>query len=317
MLRIFFATDIHGSNICWKKFVGAADFYKAVVLVLGGDMTGKALIPIICQPDGKCWTDLQDNHMVLKNPDEVNQLEKLISDKGYYPVRIEQKQYDELMADPAKLSRWTAETFDRLMRDRVAKWMDYADQKLSNSNIRCCVCPGNDDDFDIDEVIGKSKMVSNVEGKVVSVDGGYELLGSGWSTPTPWKTFRECSEEELSSKIEQMVSQVHEPAKCVFDLHDPPISSGLDEAPDLTENLNLKLCGKITKPVGSKAVRQAIEKFQPLLGLHGHIHESKGITTIGRTLCINPGSIYEEGTLLGAVVDLDGSKVKRYYTISG
>ena len=43
---------------------------------------------------------------------------------------------------------------------------------------------------------------------------------------------------------------------------------------------------------GSTAVRASIEKHQPLVGLHGHIHESKGFVTLGRTLCLNPGSEY-------------------------
>jgi Icc-related predicted phosphoesterase len=72
-----------------------------------------------------------------------------------------------------------------------------------------------------------------------------------------------------------------------------------------------------TEAVGSKAVRTAIEKHYPLLGLHGHVHESRGKTALGRTLCFNPGSFYTEGILTGAVIDLDKKGVKRWFFFSG
>jgi Icc-related predicted phosphoesterase len=315
LLRIFFATDVHGSDICWKKFIAAGDFYKANLIILGGDMTGKALVPIIAEKDGTHTADFQDNHLVLKKPEEVPKLEKKITDRGYYPVQLERSQLDELKAKG--LSDWNSETFSNLMIERIRYWMSYADQKLKNSGVGCYVCPGNDDMFSIDEVIHESALVSSVEGRVVQLGGAYEMASSGWSTPTPWKTARECSEEELAKKIANMTDQFKNPEKSVFNLHDPPISSGLDEAPDLTKDLDLKGGGKITKAVGSAAVRQAIEKLQPILGLHGHIHESKGVVKIGRTMCINPGSVYEEGTLLGAIVDLEDGKVKRYSLTAG
>ncbi len=317
MPRIFFATDIHGSEICWKKFIAAADFYKASLLVLGGDMTGKALIPIIAEKDDIHTADFQDNHLVLKRPEEVAKLEKKISDKGYYPVRLERARFDELSSDTEKISAWSRETFGNLMIERVRSWMNYAEEKLRNSGTQCYVCPGNDDMFDIDKVIQESKSVINAEGKVLQIAGEYELLSTGWSTPTPWKTYRECSEDELAKKIENMTNQLRDPTRSIFNFHDPPVDSGLDDAPALTKDLDLKGGGKITQAVGSVAVREAIRKLQPLLGLHGHIHESKGIAKIGRTICINPGSVYEEGTLMGAIADLKDGKVERYFVTAG
>ena len=316
MPRIFFATDIHGSQICWKKFIGAAPYYKADFLVLGGDMTGKALIPLVSEPNGTFSTHFQDNDLVVKNQDEAMKFEKMVSDKGYYPIRIDRTTMDEMQTNREKLASWSNTSFNNLMMERVKIWMSYADEKLKGS-VNCFVCPGNDDMFEIDALIAESKKVKDIEGKVVQINGGYEILGSGWSTPTPWKTFRECSEEDLLNKITKMTDQLRDPSRSIFDLHDPPVSSGLDEAPDLSKELNLKYGGKVTKAVGSSAVRQAIEKTQPLVGLHGHIHESKGIAKIGRTVCINPGSIYEEGTLMGAVVDFEGNKLKNYYVIAG
>jgi Icc-related predicted phosphoesterase len=317
MVRLYFATDIHGSNRCWKKFINAKEFYKANVLILGGDMTGKAVMPIVAQPNRTFWVDFLDNRVNLKNLEELSQMEQVISDRGYYPIRVEEKEYNEIRADPKKLTEWTNEAFRRLTIERVNEWMDYAEAKLRNASNCCYVCPGNDDSFEIDSAIEKSKAVSSVEGKIVKINSHYELLGTGWSTPTPWNTFRECSEEELLKKIEKMASQLADPSKSVFDVHDPPISSGLDEGPDLDEELRPKRGGRSSKAVGSIAVRQAIEKYQPLLGLHGHIHESKGVAKIGRTLCINPGSVYEEGTLNGALIDIEDAKIKRYSTTAG
>jgi Icc-related predicted phosphoesterase len=315
--RIYFATDVHGSDLCWKKFIAASQFYEANLLILGGDMTGKALVPIVAEKNSTHTTDFQDNHLVMKTEDDTAKVQKKISDKGYYPIRVERGYYDELSADSTKLKAWINETFNKLMAERVSTWMNYADTKLKDSDVRCFVCPGNDDMFDIDALIQESATVTNAEGKLLEVGGDYEMISTGWSTPTPWKTYRECSEEELGKKISEMTNQLKNPAKSIFNFHDPPVKSGLDDAPDLTEDLDIKGGGRITKSVGSVAVREAIEVLQPLLGLHGHIHESKGIAKIGRTVCINPGSVYEEGTLMGAIADLDGGKLKQYFVTAG
>ena len=280
-------------------------------------MTGKALIPIIAEKNQTFTADFQDNSLVLKNEAEAAKLEKKMSDKGYYPIRVERSFYNELNNDQDKINAWGTENFNKLMIARVSMWMSYADTKLKNSDTQCFVCPGNDDVFDIDALIQQSIKVKNAEGKILEIGGDYEMLSTGWSTPTPWKTFRECSEEELGKKIVVMTDQLKNPGKSIFNFHDPPAKSGLDDAPALTEKLDLKGGGRITRAVGSEAVRAAIEKVQPLLGLHGHIHESKGIAKIGRTVCINPGSVYEEGTLMGAIADLEGGKLKQYFLTAG
>jgi len=279
-------------------------------------MTGKALIPIVAEKDGTNVVDFQDNHHVLKSAGDVERIQKLLTNKGYYPTRIERSEFSKLAEDPKTLAEWSNGTFMKLMEDRVKTWVSYADQKLKGTNVRCYVCPGNDDMFEIDSVLSQSASVSVAEGRVLEL-GEHELISSGWSTPTPWKTFRECSEEELAKKISAMTDKLKNPERSIFNLHDPPKASGLDEAPELTPDLGLKAGGRVTRAVGSVAVREAIEKVQPLVGLHGHIHESKGVVKIGRTVCINPGSVYEEGTLMGAIVDLENGKLKRYSVTAG
>ena len=80
----------------------------------------------------------------------------------------------------------------------------------------------------------------------------------------------------------------------------------IDQAPKLDEKAQVKIRYGSPEmvPVGSKSVRQAMEEYQPLLGLHGHIHESTGLERIGRTLCVNPGSSYMQGMLNAFVIDL-------------
>jgi Icc-related predicted phosphoesterase len=199
----------------------------------------------------------------------------------------------------------------------LERWMEYADDKLAGTGISCYVCPGNDDIFEVDDVIATSKTVKHAEGKVVQLDDNHEMVSSGWSNPTPWDTHREEPDEALETRIEAVIAQASDPGKAVFNLHPPPYGSGLDDAPELTEDLRPTHAGRVLIPVGSKAVLHVIEKYQPLLGLHGHIHEGKGTWKYKRTLCLNPGSMYEQGILHGAVVDLKPKKVGTYILTTG
>jgi uncharacterized protein len=210
------------------------------------------------------------------------------------------------------------ELFHDHMLGTVERWMQMADEKLEGTGIECFVSPGNDDQFEVDEIIASAKRVRLAEGEVVEFDG-FQMVSTGWSNRTPWDTYREEDEDALAERLRKMTSQVTAPPeKTIYNFHCPPYGSGIDEAPELTEDLRPKHGGRSIVPVGSTAVREAIEEGQPALSLHGHIHEARGNTRIGRTLCINPGSSYEQGQLLGAVVDLDGGKkVKRFVLTSG
>jgi uncharacterized protein len=313
-VRIFFATDIHGSDTCWRKFLNSGKHYDADAIVLGGDMTGKAVIPMVDAGDGRWYATLLENRHDLNNEDEAREFEEAVRRRGYYPFRTTPEELRELQAD----EEGTTKLFHQLMLGRVQSWIDLADERLADADLRCFVCPGNDDQFEVDEVIANAQRVEACEGRVVEIDG-FQLASTGWSNRTPWDTYREEDEPDLEKRIETVVSEVTAPAeRTIFSFHCPPHGSGLDEAPELTEDMRLKHAGRAPVPLGSTAVRAAIERHQPLLSLHGHIHESRGNTRIGRTLCINPGSSYEQGELLGAVVDLEGGKkVKRFVLTSG
>ena len=313
-MRIFFATDVHGSETCWRKFLNSGKHYQADVIILGGDMTGKALVPIINDGGGNFHATLLENREVLQGEEQTAAFELAVKRRGYYPFRVDPDELKELAADEA---RWHA-LFDEHMLNTVREWMELADEKLAGTGIRCFVCPGNDDQLEVDEVILAAKTVELGEGRVLEF-GGYQMVSSGWANRTPWDTYREEDEPQLAERISKMVDQVtNPPERTVFSLHCPPYNTGLDDAPELTDDMDLKNAGHSTKPVGSTAVRDAIERFEPALSVHGHIHESRGTKRLGKTLCVNPGSSYEQGQLLGAVIDLEeGKQVKKFVLTSG
>jgi hypothetical protein len=313
-VRIFFATDVHGSEVCWRKFLNSGKHYQADVIILGGDMTGKALVPIIDDGGGRWHATLLENREKLVGEDQVTQFEQAVIRRGYYPFRVDPAELQELAEDEP---RWHA-LFEEHMLATVHRWMEMADERLAGTGIRCFVCPGNDDQLDVDAVIADANTVELGEGRVIEVDG-YQMVSSGWANRTPWDTYREEDEPQLAERIEAMVAQVTTPPeRTIFSLHCPPYGTGLDDAPELTADMDLKDAGHAVKPVGSTAVRNAIERFQPALALHGHIHEARGTKRLGRTLCVNPGSSYEQGQLLGAVIDIDGGKqVKKFVLTSG
>jgi hypothetical protein len=312
-MKLFFATDIHGSEKCWKKFISAAKFYGADTLILGGDMTGKAIVPIIAQGDNNWKVTLLEQETILEGEEAVAKMVATIQDRGYYPYVTNPDEVKEIAA--------TEGGSDKLFLKEVLKtaerWMQYAEDKLAGTGVRVYVCPGNDDIFELDEVIAQSKLVQLVEGKVVQLDEHHEMPSTGWSNPTPWDTHREEPDEALLKRIEAVVSQVRKPENAVFSLHSPPYGSGLDEAPELTKDLRPAYAGRSLVPVGSKAVLQVIEKYQPLASLHGHIHEGKGTRKYRRTLCINPGSMYEQGILHGVVMELKPNKIGSYVLTTG
>jgi Icc-related predicted phosphoesterase len=311
MPRIFFATDLHGSEMCWRKFLNAGRFYEADVLICGGDMTGKAIVPIV-QEDGHFTFTLAGEPRAV-GAEQVGEVEGQIRRKGYYPLQMTLERLHELDQDAKKRT----ECFQQVMLEGVGRWMGMAADKLRGTGIRCFVCPGNDDEMEVDDVIRRSDLVELGEGRMVEIDG-FTMISTGWSNHTPWNTHREESEEKLAERIEAMASQVKDSSKAIFNLHCPPYKSGLDEAPAIDADLKLLHGGRALRPVGSTAVREAIERHQPLISLHGHIHESKGAVRLGKTLSINPGSSYEEGVLMGAIVQLDAKKgIKSYQLVNG
>jgi uncharacterized protein len=312
-MKIFFATDIHGSEVCWRKFLNSAAFYKADLVVLGGDVTGKAMVPII-EYSGYWQVTLRGETMRLDTRAELDDVMTRIRNSGFYPALVSQDELTYLGENEGAVDQ----RFSVEMLSSLDRWLDMADGKLRGGQIPCILNGGNDDIFEIDNIIESSPCVSFAEGKLLDLDG-FSLVSMGWTNPTPWDTYREAPEPELAAKIEAVAGLVPDMGRAIFNFHAPPYGTGLDEAPALDDTLRPMHGGAVMKPVGSTAVRDAILKHQPMLSVHGHIHESRGVKKMNRTLAINPGSVYGDGVLQGAVIDLDKKKAKvsRYLLVNG
>jgi uncharacterized protein len=314
-MRIFFVTDLHGSEICWRKFLNAGAFFKADVVILGGDVTGKAMVPIVQRPGGTWEASLQDHLETLETEGEIERFGKRVMDRGYYPIQVSEEEYRALQADEDLVDK----RFKEVMLEGTERWIAMAEDKLAGTGIRVVACPANDDVFEIDDLLAGARVVETGDEDHPIQLGEFTMVSMGWTNPTPWRTFREAEEPELAQRIQRALEHAGDPSTTIFNFHAPPHGSKLDNAPALNPDLSYVSGGQALRPVGSTSVREAIESFQPLLSLHGHIHESKGAARIGSTLALNPGSSYEEGVLQAAIVTIDPRKrkVKTYQLVNG
>jgi Icc-related predicted phosphoesterase len=312
-VKLYYAGDVHGSEKCWRKFLNAAKFYEADTLIMGGDITGKMMVPIVETADGRHEARVLGKHEIVSSG-ELEDMEKRIRFNGFYPIRCNRAEYDRMNADTA----YREATFTKLMTDEVRRWIALAEERLAGTGIRCFVMPGNDDEFAIDEAL-ESTIVVNPDNKVVRVGDDVQMLSCSWTNPTPWDSPREEAEEALLERLHGLAAQLDPGLTTIFNLHCPPHGTQLDRAPELTADLKVVLDGGEPRivSVGSIAVRTLIEEVQPVLSLHGHIHESKAIAKIGKTTCVNPGSAYSEGVIDGAVIDLRKDRVRSCQLVTG
>lgn len=314
IVRLFYAGDVHGSRLCWKKFVNAAAHYPADALVMGGDLTGKALVPIVRRADGTYEARVIGEQRSARTASELDQLQQAISTNGMYPLIVDEDEAQRLAEDEAR----RAATFERALLDELRLWVELADERLAGTGTRAYVIPGNDDPWSVDEVLAGGASVVACDEKV-EVVGSHEMVSLGYSNRTPWKTPRELDEEEIYVRLRRLTDQLEKPERAILNVHVPPWESSLDTAFEVDEDFNYVTRGGRPHevPTGSRAVRQIIEETQPLLSLHGHIHESKGVTRIGRTVAVNPGSDYGSGHLDGCLVHLAPERVVNRYLVSG
>jgi uncharacterized protein len=313
--RILFATDVHGSDPVWKKFVRGADRYKANVLIIGGDITGKNVVPIIENLDWTYSAECQEQKHLLKNKEDLNKFEEKVRTTGTYLYTGSASEMKELAADKARAEK----IFSQLVLERLREWVDFADK---NATTPMYVNAGNDDESGVDDILRSSSKIIQPEDEVIKIDSKHEMISGGFANITPWHCPRDLTEEEIAKKLEAKISLLSDPKTSVFNLHCPPVNSGLDTCPKLDTSVTpprpLIQGGAIVLfGAGSTSVRAAIEKYQPMLGLHGHIHESKHIARIGKTVCINPGSEYGEGVMRGVLVNIEDSGYKSYQFVAG
>jgi uncharacterized protein len=312
--RIYFATDLHGSSKCFRKYINAASIYRADALVLGADLAGKAIQTIVAQPGGRWRCRFIGTDHDVAAGEELAALEKLIEDHGYYPLRVEPGEFEALESD----GRVDAVFLD-LMAARLRAWLQLADERLRPQGIPLFMMLGNDDPKELQPILAEAAWATAAEGRVLPLGPDHELVSWGFSNLTPWHSHREQTEDELRASIGGLVGQLRDPARAILNLHVPPFGTGLDDAPVLDADLRVvQVLGQVKfAPVGSTAVRTILEETQPMLGLHGHIHESSGIRRLGRTIAINPGSDYSTGALNGALVTLERDKVAAHQLVRG
>ena len=310
--RLFYASDIHGSDLLWRKFLGASKFYDADAAVMGGDLLGKAIVPVERRADGTFGAQFLGTERTVREGNELDELLAAIRFNGYYPWIASA---DEIAARATE----TEELFSEVARDEIRRWVELAEAKASaNGSSRLFVMAGNDDPWYVDEILAASRAIEFCDDRVVRV-GPHEMISSSYANPTPWNSPRELDEDALYERLRKLTEQLEEPSRAIFNLHVPPYDSRLDVAPDLKPDLTPRYSGgqPLMKPVGSRAVRRLIEEVQPLLALHGHIHESKGEVRIGRTLALNSGSEYNTGRLHGVVVTLGDERVVSHQFVVG
>lgn len=313
-LRLFYAGDVHGSRICWKKFINAAAHYPADALIMGGDLTGKALVPVVREGEGLYIARVIGERREAGTAEELDQMQAAIRTNGMYPLIVDQGEAAALEKDKDRRAR----ALEGALLDELRLWVEFADERLAGTDVHAYVIPGNDDPWSIDEVLASGAAVDACD-EALRTLGPHEMVSFGYSNRTPWHTPRELDEEEIYSRLKALVDQLERPRSAIFNIHVPPRDSSLDTAYEVDEELRYVTKGGRPHevPTGSSAVRQIIEETQPLLSLHGHIHESKGVTTIGRTVAINPGSDYGSGHLDGCLVHIVPDRVVNQYLVSG
>jgi Icc-related predicted phosphoesterase len=316
MAKLFFSVDVHGANSVWRKWLKVPDLYDVDALLLCGDLTGKSLVPIIEQGDGTWNAFYFGRNWNLEGGREVDEMEQRIQDAGAYTLRCDRDRVEELTNDPTEVES----IMMSMIKDRIAAWMESLIRSVDLTKVDVLVMPGNDDDWEVDEVIRSFTD----RGIRWPLDGVVEVLGAptislDYVNPTPWDTPREDSERGLTKRIEKLVKRLPDPSRAIFNLHAPPQGTMLDLAPELDASKKpVTVAGQVNfVHVGSKAVRSAIETYQPMIGLHGHIHESYGHDRVGETPVVNPGSEYGEGILRGYLIEIDDGRVGNHWKVEG
>jgi Icc-related predicted phosphoesterase len=313
--KIFFATDIHGSDVCLRRFLNAGKFYGVDAVVMGGDITGKMIVPVVEESPDQYAAHIFGRKRVVDSTG-LPGLNKFIADAGFYPHPMTPDEVADLRADPTAVDA----LFQKLMTSTMSRWIDMAEDRLGGTGIEVIFAPGNDDPMFVDDLLSGSDLVVNPDSRVVELPGGFPMISVGYSNRTPWDSPRELDEDDLRTVIDDEIAKLGDPGRAIFNLHVPPKNTPIDQAMELDAEFRPVVKGgsPVIAGVGSSAVRDAIAAYQPMLSLHGHIHESRGEARIGKTVALNPGSEYSEGVLRGVIITLNQRKgLRGYQLVSG
>jgi Icc-related predicted phosphoesterase len=245
--------------VVFRKFIGTVKFYDIDALVMGGDVFGKTFIPIVEDGGGKFQFEFGGQSFDGVSREELEAYETRFANAGDYSRRFSESEYDAVAGDAKKIEP----IFEEVMVERMNHWASLARENLQGTGVRCYWTGGNDDRQELLDRVTANESFVPVEGKVVKLEDGHELASLGWSNPTPWRTPRECSEDELATKLRKIEQAVREPKTAVLNVHPPPYDSTLDMAGKLDDSVSpprpVTSGGhQVLIPVGSKAVRETI-----------------------------------------------------------
>ncbi len=317
-LRIFFAADLHGSELAMNKLINAARFYGVKNIVVGGDLTGKVLVPIIKDGD-RYELELFGEHRRIRERD-LEDVEHEIRVNGEYYKVMDRREYEDSKDDKRAIKR----IFVEEMTASLKAFMEKAEERLKPLGAHVYLMAGNDDYEEVADYVDKGRYstITDIDSRITDI-GGYQFLGYGYSNKTPWDSPRERSEEVMLKDLDRMAKRT-EPKRAVFVIHSPPYNTKIDRAPELTRDKRQKVSAgyMATKAVGSTATREIIERYGPIAGLHGHIHEAAGMDYIkaksgAEVPVFNPGSEYSAGVLNGVIIDFEDGRVSRYNFTKG
>ncbi len=306
--RLLFVTDLHGAERCFELLLEQLATRRFDVVVVGGDVTGKLLVPIVPTAHGQSAAHFKGATVQLTSPSETNTFVTRAAATGAYAYPCTSGEYLRLLNDMP----YREAIIQRLIDDRLARWLGQLQRVARATHIKVIFNLGNDDSLSCNALFPLNN-VELAEGTVIELLNGISIASCGYANDTPWHLPRDEPEDKLHQRLQTLIATVEDKARLICNFHAPPYASGLDTAILLEPDLRPQSggFGPLRGPVGSHAVDRVIREMQPLLGLHGHIHESAGRARLGRTVCLNPGSEYEAGILRVAECDFEGSSLTR------
>jgi len=304
-MRYLYSTDLHGSDRTFRKLLALFAEQRCDVLIIAGDVTGKDVFAIV--EGGRHFRLVAWDGSVFANclsANEVDRAVQLIADKGGYAVPLAGNDVTRFHTDQG----FRRAILEQKALERLRAWLSAGTSMCAGGSARVLVLPGNDDPEWVDDAIESIQApgVALLTGEPLTV-GRIDFVSLDRVNPSGiWQTCRESSEDDLARLIESRVRRATS-RNLVFVFHAPPYGTKLDLAPrvkdsllydvDTVEGLKMVHCGSV-------AVRDAVVRYRPKLGLHGHIHESAGAEILGETLCVNPGSDYSHGMLRAFMFDV-------------
>lgn len=314
--KLLIVSDLHGSRMAYGKLSNAPRIYDCEAVIFAGDLTGKAVVPIVNVNDDLYEAVIFGDHKTFPEKELENTI-KTIEMSGYYTAVLSKSEYEELANDEKKIR----DLFLRVEREKLEAAFQNIENKFSQKKTKIYILPGNDDSESISEFAreysSNSDIFVDIDERIAEV-GDLQLLGFGFSNKTPWNSPRELTEEQIEARLSDMFDKIDQSrlSKTVAVIHVPPHGTMIDQAPALTPDLRPVIKGgdAVMTSVGSTAVRKVIEKYSPMMGIHGHIHESPGVdyirsNTRRKVPVLNAGSEYQAGVLRGALVAVEDGNV--------